>query len=90
MGCPKAILVIEWCGQVCRDMILEHKRPGLIPLSGVAPLYNGVSAGLNSGQFTRVVLELLGLMCGFLSLFHLERRLGQSNGGFLLVDGVLS
>ena len=79
--CHKAILVIGRGGQVCRDTILEHKGPRLMPLSGVAQLYNSVAAGLDSGQLARVVLELLGLMCGCLSLFRLECRLGQLNGG---------
>ena len=41
------ILVIERVGQVCQDTILERKGPGPMPLSSVAPLNNGVVAGLN-------------------------------------------
>ena len=73
--------MIERGDQVCWDTILERKRPGLMPLSGVAPLYNSVIAGLYGRQLARVVLELLGLDHGFLSLFRLERQLGQANGG---------
>ena len=34
--CCKYIQVIERGGQVCWDMILEHKGPGLMPLSSKA------------------------------------------------------
>ena len=43
-----------------------------MPLSGVAPFYYGFVVGLDGGQLERVVLELLGLECRFLSLVCLE------------------
>ena len=54
-----------------------------MPRSGVAPLHNGVVAGLDDRQLAKVVLELLGLKCGFLSLVLLERHLVRRMEGFL-------
>ena len=68
---------------MCRDMILERKGPGSMPLSGVALLYNGVLAHLGGGQLARVVLELLGLKPRLLSLVNLERRLVRRMEGLL-------
>ena len=65
----------RWGGQVCRDTILERKGPGLMPLSSVVPLYNGVVAHLNSGHLARVILALLGLECWFLSI--VRRSIGS-------------
>ena len=72
------ILVIERGGQVCQDMVLEHKGPGLMPLSGVIPLYNSVVADLNGGQ-----LEFLCLERRFPNIFRLERWLHQADRGSL-------
>ena len=62
------------------NLKLCHKRPGSLPLSGAAPLYDGFVGGLNVGQFNngqlkRVILELLDLKCRFLSLVRLKRWL---------------
>ena len=54
--CCTFILVRERSGQVCLDTILERKEPGSMPLSGVAPLYDGVVPRLNVGRLARVVL----------------------------------
>ena len=59
-------------GEVCRDTILERKGPGLMPLSGVATVYDCFVAGLNGGQLATVHLELPGLKCGLLSLVCLD------------------
>ena len=53
---------------MCWDTVQERNKPGLIPLSGVAPLYNGFIAGCDCGQ---LVQELIGLKRGFLSLVRL-------------------
>ena len=55
--CCTAILVRERGGQMCRDNVLERKGPELMPLSGVAPFYDGVIACLDGGQLARVVLQ---------------------------------
>ena len=81
--------MIERGGQVYIDTLLELKGPRLMPLSDVAPLYDSVLAGLDGGQHARVVLELLGLKRGFLSLFYIERHLGQANEGSLWSAGSL-
>ena len=74
---------------MCQDTLQERKGPGLMPLSGVAPLYDSVIAGLEGWQLVRVVLELLGLELGFLSIFRIERWLGQADEGSLWSAGSL-
>ena len=77
--CCTIILVRERGDQVCWDTVLESNGPGSIPLSGVAPLYDGFLPGLNGGQLKRVNLPLLGLERWFLSLVRLE-SVGSSGG----------
>ena len=59
--CHPVILVREREGHVFFNTILERKGPGLMPLSGLAPLSDGFVASFHSGQLTRVVLEMIGL-----------------------------
>ena len=66
--CCTVTLVIERGGQVWRGTVLKRKGPGLMSLSGVALLYDGVVNRLDGAQLARVFPELLSLERGFLSL----------------------
>ena len=54
---------------------LELDEPGSMPLSCVAPLYDGLVAGFGGRQLARVVLKLLGLKPRFLVCIERLRRL---------------
>ena len=53
---------------MCRATLLKRKGPGLMSLSGVALLYDGVVNRLDGAQLARVFPELISLERGFLSL----------------------
>ena len=62
--CHKVILVRQRDDEVCRDMVLERKGPGLLPLSGIAHLIYGLLLVLTAGNLQGSFLSCLASNAG--------------------------
>ena len=70
--CHKVILVRQRDDEVRRDMVLEHKGPGLLPLSGIAPLIYGLLLVLTAGNLQGSFLNCLASFAGSSVFFVLS------------------